>query len=54
MRLRLAQRTAWYLFYYGFARHLPVSYRYQPVGRLAKARGAERPRKRLFCHCGAW
>ena len=52
VRLRLAQRTAWYLFYYGFARHLPVSYRYQPVGRLAKACRAAAC-KRLFRHCGA-
>jgi maltose O-acetyltransferase len=29
-------RQLWYIFYYGFARHLPVSYKYSWVGKLAK------------------
>jgi maltose O-acetyltransferase len=31
-----ASRHLWYCFYYGFAKHLPTSYRFQPFGRLAK------------------
>jgi maltose O-acetyltransferase len=46
-----AKRNFWYFFYYGFAQHLPPSYRYQPIGKLAKkcrAMGC----KRLFRSCG--
>jgi maltose O-acetyltransferase len=31
-----AKRHFWYCFYYGFAQHLPSSYRFQPFGRLGK------------------
>lgn len=31
-----ATRFWWYVFYYGFARHLPVSHHYPPVGKIAK------------------
>jgi maltose O-acetyltransferase len=30
------KRTFWYFFYYAFAKHLPASYRYQPLGKFAK------------------
>ena len=30
------KRTFWYVFYYGFAQHLPASYRFQPFGKFAK------------------
>jgi maltose O-acetyltransferase len=46
-----AKRTCWYLFYYGFAQHLPASYRYQPLGRFSKACRAMAC-KRLFRSCG--
>ena len=46
-----AKRTFWYLFYHGFAQHLPASYRFQPLGRFAKwCRGVAC--KRLFRYCG--
>ena len=51
VHLRQLQRTFWYAFYYSFARHLPVSYRFQPFGRIAKSlRGAAC--KRIFRYCG--
>ena len=31
-----AQRFFWFTLYYCFARHLPPSYKYQPLGRLSK------------------
>jgi maltose O-acetyltransferase len=46
-----SKRAFWYAFYYGFAQHLPASFRYQPLGRFAKwCRAAAC--KRLFRHCG--
>ena len=30
------RRHFWYCFYYGFAQHLPASYRFQPFGKWAK------------------
>jgi maltose O-acetyltransferase len=30
------QRSFWFAFYYAFARHLPVSYKYQSLGRASK------------------
>ena len=33
----LTNRVFWHVFYYGFARHLPNSYSYTPLGRIAKA-----------------
>lgn len=50
-RFYFARRTFWYLFYYGFARHLPTSYRYQPLGRFSKLCRAMAC-KRLFRICG--
>jgi maltose O-acetyltransferase len=50
-RLFFAQRSFWYLFYYGFAQHLPASYRFQPLGRLAKLCRAIAC-GRLFRFCG--
>src|SRR5438477_11194058 len=47
----LARRAFWYGAYYGFARHLPASYRFQPLGRLGKWCRAAACR-RLFKHCG--
>ena len=45
------RRTFWYAFYYGIAQFLPVSYRFQPLGRFAKwCRGTAC--KRLFRYCG--
>jgi maltose O-acetyltransferase len=32
----LTRHHFWYCFYYGFAQHLPASYRFQPFGRWAK------------------
>jgi maltose O-acetyltransferase len=50
-RYYLLKRRFWFLFYYLFAQHLPISYRYQPFGRLGKyLRGAIC--KRLFRSCG--
>ena len=50
-RLFFIKRFLWYAFYYGFAQHLPASYRYQPLGRIAKYfRGAAC--RRLFRACG--
>jgi maltose O-acetyltransferase len=46
-----AERTFWYLFYYGFAQHLPASYRFQPMGRFAK-KCREMACKRIFRSCG--
>jgi maltose O-acetyltransferase len=46
-----AKRACWYIFYYGFAQHLPASYRYQPFGKLAKMCRAMAC-KRLFRSCG--
>ncbi len=48
----LAKRACWYGFYYFFARHLPVSYRYQPLGKFARWCRAAACR-RLFRYCGA-
>ncbi len=50
-RVFFAKRTFWYLFYYGFAQHLPASYRYQPLGKFAKFCRAMAC-KRLFRRCG--
>jgi maltose O-acetyltransferase len=49
----LAARSGWYFFYYGFAQHLPASYRFQPLGfgKLAKKLRAMTC-KRLFRTCG--
>lgn len=45
------KRTLWYAFYYGFAQHLPASYRFQPLGKFAKwCRTISC--KRLFRVCG--
>ncbi len=46
-----ARRNFWYCFYYFFARHLPVSYRYQPLGKFGKMCRAVACR-RLFRACG--
>jgi maltose O-acetyltransferase len=47
----LAKRSFWYFFYYGFAQHLPASYRFQPLGKLGKAcRGFAC--RHLFRSCG--
>ena len=46
-----ARRTFWYSFYYGFAQHLPASYRFQPFGKFAKWCRALAC-KRLFRVCG--
>lgn len=46
-----AKRKLWYFFYYGFAQHLPASYRYQPLGKFGKwCRGIAC--RRLFRSCG--
>lgn len=50
-RYFFAKRTIWYVFYYGFAQHLPASYRFQPFGELAKWCRAIAC-KRLFRYCG--
>lgn len=50
-RYFFAKRTLWYIFYYGFAQHLPVSYRFQPLGKFAKWCRAVAC-KRLFRYCG--
>ena len=50
-RLFLVRRGMWYAFYYGFAQHLPASYRFQPLGRFAKWCRAIAC-KRLFRFCG--
>jgi maltose O-acetyltransferase len=47
----LARRSFWYYFYYAFARHLPASYRFQPLGKLGKEWRAMACR-RLFRTCG--
>lgn len=47
-----AKRTFWYLFYYGFAKQLPTSYRFQPMGKFGKFCRASAC-KRLFRFCGA-
>jgi maltose O-acetyltransferase len=49
--IHLAERSCWYFFYYGFAQHLPASYRFQPLGRLGKKWRAMAC-KRLFRACG--
>ena len=47
----LIKRRFWFLFYYLCAQHLPISYRYQPFGRLGKyLRGVAC--RRLFRSCG--
>jgi len=51
LRYAFARRTFWYIFYYGFARYLPISYRFQPFGRLAKMCRAMAC-KWLFRYCG--
>jgi maltose O-acetyltransferase len=50
-RYFLIKRSFWYAFYYGFAQHLPASYRFQPLGRFAKWCRALAC-KRLFRTCG--
>jgi maltose O-acetyltransferase len=45
------RRSFWYSFYYGFAQHLPASYRFQPLGKLGKLCRASAC-KRLFRYCG--
>ena len=45
------KRHLWYCFYYGFAQHLPASYRYQPLGKFAKMCRAAAC-KRLFRAAG--
>lgn len=50
-RYFFAKRAFWYAFYYGFAQHLPASYRYQPLGKFAKWCRAIAC-KRLFRCCG--
>ena len=50
-RFFFARRTFWYVFYYGFAQHLPASYRFQPLGKFAKWCRAKAC-KRLFRFCG--
>ena len=45
------KRSLWYIFYYGFAQHLPASYRFQPFGKLGKLCRASAC-KRLFRACG--
>lgn len=35
-KLILLRRSFWYAFYYGFAQHLPVSYRYHLLGKFGK------------------
>ena len=50
-RYFLLKRSLWYFFYYGFAQHLPASYRYQPLGKFAKWCRAIAC-KRLFRYCG--
>jgi maltose O-acetyltransferase len=45
------RRGFWYFFYYAFAQHLPVSYRFQPFGRFGKKCRAMAG-KRLFRKCG--
>jgi maltose O-acetyltransferase len=50
-RYFLIKRGLWYGFYYGFAQHLPASYRFQPLGRFAKWCRALAC-KRLFRVCG--
>jgi maltose O-acetyltransferase len=51
LRYFLIKRSIWYIFYYGFAQHLPASYRFQPLGRFAKWCRALAC-KRLFRFCG--
>lgn len=50
-RYFLLKRGFWYIFYYGFAQHLPASYRFQPLGKFAKWCRATAC-KRLFRVCG--
>jgi maltose O-acetyltransferase len=50
-RYFLVKRTFWYIFYYAFARYLPISYRFQPLGKFAKMCRAIAC-KRLFRYCG--
>jgi maltose O-acetyltransferase len=45
------KRTLWYSFYYGFAQHLPASYRFKPFGKLGKWCRALAC-KRIFRFCG--
>ncbi|MEZ5317434.1 MAG: acyltransferase [Vicinamibacterales bacterium] len=46
-----ARRAGWYALYHAVAQHLPASYRFQPLGRIAKAiRGAAC--RRLFRSAG--
>ena len=51
VRFFLLKRSFWYIFYYLFARHLPVSYQYQPLGKFSKSCRALAC-KRLFRSCG--
>jgi len=51
LKLFFIKRSLWYYFYYGFAQHLPASYRFQPFGNIAKlCRSAAC--KRIFRYCG--
>lgn len=50
-QLYLLQRSFWYAFYYAFARHLPVSYKYGWLGRLSRQCRATACR-RIFRSCG--
>lgn len=45
------RRGFWYAFYYGFAQHLPASYRFQPIGKFAQWCRATAC-KRIFRVCG--
>jgi maltose O-acetyltransferase len=50
-RYFFAKRGFWYSFYYGFAQHLPASYRFQPLGKFGKNCRAMAC-KHLFRSCG--
>jgi len=50
-KLIYTNRGLWYFFYYGFAQHLPASYRFQPIGKFSKWCRATSC-KRLFRVCG--
>jgi maltose O-acetyltransferase len=50
-RLKLVNRSLWYIFYYAFAQRLPASFRYQFLGKFGKlCRRAAC--KRIFCSIG--
>ncbi len=50
-KIYLVKRSIWYVFYYGFAQHLPASYRFQPIGKFGKYCRAAAC-KRIFRACG--